>query len=103
MTIADCRSRIADQLKIASAYARRVSLRATARRRAGAAKLRRRPALAIAGWLVAVGACVSQPTLPEPPPEPPPVDVVELSAADARRSEEHTSELQSPCNLVCRV
>src|SRR3989454_4859978 len=22
---------------------------------------------------------------------------------DARRSEEHTSELQSPCNLVCRL
>src|SRR5688500_19412430 len=24
-------------------------------------------------------------------------------ATDARRSEEHTSELQSPCNLVCRL
>src|SRR5256885_6034717 len=24
-------------------------------------------------------------------------------AAGARRSEEHTSELQSPCNLVCRL
>src|SRR5256885_9251314 len=24
-------------------------------------------------------------------------------ADDARRSEEHTSELQSPCNLVCRL
>src|SRR2546426_4286057 len=24
-------------------------------------------------------------------------------AADQRRSEEHTSELQSPCNLVCRL
>src|SRR2546426_8503249 len=24
-------------------------------------------------------------------------------ARDARRSEEHTSELQSPCNLVCRL
>src|SRR5256885_12723705 len=23
--------------------------------------------------------------------------------ADERRSEEHTSELQSPCNLVCRL
>src|SRR3989454_5423336 len=23
--------------------------------------------------------------------------------ADAERSEEHTSELQSPCNLVCRL
>src|SRR5256885_10441289 len=25
------------------------------------------------------------------------------SALKARRSEEHTSELQSPCNLVCRL
>src|SRR5256885_3300634 len=25
------------------------------------------------------------------------------AAAGARRSEEHTSELQSPCNLVCRL
>src|SRR5256885_3878337 len=25
------------------------------------------------------------------------------SPAAARRSEEHTSELQSPCNLVCRL
>src|SRR5256885_9807235 len=24
-------------------------------------------------------------------------------AAEPRRSEEHTSELQSPCNLVCRL
>src|SRR5256885_11381045 len=26
-----------------------------------------------------------------------------LGAAPRRRSEEHTSELQSPCNLVCRL
>src|SRR5688500_20159641 len=26
-----------------------------------------------------------------------------LRAPDAGRSEEHTSELQSPCNLVCRL
>src|SRR2546426_8577764 len=32
------------------------------------------------------------------------VDPVEPSAdVLARRSEEHTSELQSPCNLVCRL
>src|SRR5256885_4514360 len=35
------------------------------------------------------------------------VDLVERlrdeEAADAIRSEEHTSELQSPCNLVCRL
>src|SRR5215467_12957914 len=27
----------------------------------------------------------------------------QLDRADQRRSEEHTSELQSPCNLVCRL
>src|SRR3989454_8516684 len=27
----------------------------------------------------------------------------EYWAVDAARSEEHTSELQSPCNLVCRL
>src|SRR5256885_16213361 len=26
-----------------------------------------------------------------------------ISLADRARSEEHTSELQSPCNLVCRL
>src|SRR5256885_13051135 len=28
---------------------------------------------------------------------------VTLEAIDGKRSEEHTSELQSPCNLVCRL
>src|SRR5256885_11929472 len=27
----------------------------------------------------------------------------EVASVNARRSEEHTSELQSPCNLVCRL
>src|SRR5256885_7313564 len=27
----------------------------------------------------------------------------EIRATSCRRSEEHTSELQSPCNLVCRL
>src|SRR5688500_19502633 len=31
------------------------------------------------------------------------VGLVGPSLPDARRSEEHTSELQSPCNLVCRL
>src|SRR5256885_10299665 len=35
---------------------------------------------------------MTEPFAPHPPPDP---------AAD--RSEEHTSELQSPCNLVCRL
>src|SRR5256885_13102279 len=30
-------------------------------------------------------------------------DAGERVAAPAERSEEHTSELQSPCNLVCRL
>src|SRR2546426_1659310 len=29
--------------------------------------------------------------------------IIEEFMSDARRSEEHTSELQSPCNLVCRL
>src|SRR5256885_3859472 len=29
--------------------------------------------------------------------------VMELLREDQTRSEEHTSELQSPCNLVCRL
>src|SRR5256885_6765141 len=32
-----------------------------------------------------------------------PVALASPSAASTSRSEEHTSELQSPCNLVCRL
>src|SRR5205807_6363057 len=32
-----------------------------------------------------------------------PLGVGDLHQACGRRSEEHTSELQSPCNLVCRL
>src|SRR2546426_2143199 len=31
------------------------------------------------------------------------LDPVEPDMVHSRRSEEHTSELQSPCNLVCRL
>src|SRR2546426_5295177 len=31
------------------------------------------------------------------------VDKLSVLLPDATRSEEHTSELQSPCNLVCRL
>src|SRR5256885_9647583 len=34
---------------------------------------------------------------------PPGTDVVDDAGDLAARSEEHTSELQSPCNLVCRL
>src|SRR2546426_1505372 len=33
----------------------------------------------------------------------PPQETNELKERNAKRSEEHTSELQSPCNLVCRL
>src|SRR2546426_6547054 len=33
----------------------------------------------------------------------PPVAALRLVDGRAARSEEHTSELQSPCNLVCRL
>src|SRR2546430_10860724 len=39
------------------------------------------------------------------PPNPGPIDalVARVHADDAKRSEEHTSELQSQSNLVCRL
>src|SRR5256885_4299270 len=36
---------------------------------------------------------------PDVPPQMPPKEVLR----EMGRSEEHTSELQSPCNLVCRL
>src|SRR5256885_6694790 len=36
----------------------------------------------------------------EPPVSTP---ILRSTATEASRSEEHTSELQSPCNLVCRL
>src|SRR5256885_7158329 len=32
-----------------------------------------------------------------------PIDLFDAVVRDGNRSEEHTSELQSPCNLVCRL
>src|SRR5256885_13110175 len=37
------------------------------------------------------------------PRETPPGAAARFLASGAGRSEEHTSELQSPCNLVCRL
>src|SRR2546426_5679607 len=34
---------------------------------------------------------------------PPAVPLLDETAGGRHRSEEHTSELQSPCNLVCRL
>src|SRR3989454_10253169 len=31
------------------------------------------------------------------------IEVLSISSGKRKRSEEHTSELQSPCNLVCRL
>src|SRR5256885_1895316 len=52
--------------------------------------------IAASGWRCAPAThfpepAVSEPSFAVPPTEPP------------DRSEEHTSELQSPCNLVCRL
>src|SRR5256885_4432322 len=46
--------------------------------------------------------------LPTVPPPPPPDSSLGMSRGRSAlggfpRSEEHTSELQSPCNLVCRL
>src|SRR2546426_6397096 len=41
---------------------------------------------------LAAGAALCTPLLAQPP-----------TSKGHRRSEEHTSELQSPCNLVCRL
>src|SRR2546426_12345911 len=38
---------------------------------------------------------------PATPPKPAPR--IRISSPSGKRSEEHTSELQSPCNLVCRL
>src|SRR5256885_8373806 len=47
----------------------------------------------------------SDPAVPRPPGAPGSASGAHRSwsAWWARRSEEHTSELQSPCNLVCRL
>src|SRR5688500_1137428 len=54
--------------------------------------------------LGALGSCVSHTILIQAALQGIPIDslVVDVSA-DVDRSEEHTSELQSPCNLVCRL
>src|SRR2546426_9266248 len=45
-------------------------------------------------------ALLAVPAVPAEPQAERPVVAAEI---DAERSEEHTSELQSPCNLVCRL
>src|SRR5690348_14616870 len=61
----------------------------------------------------ATGAAAATPPAREPAAPPPPVPAAPLAAADlppglvvakpVARSEEHTSELQSPVHLVCRL
>src|ERR1039457_1959173 len=51
------------------------------------------PAKAVVAELEKVGSWGGQVMIPEPLPE----------FTKPHRSEEHTSELQSPCNLVCRL
>src|SRR2546426_8000845 len=40
---------------------------------------------------------------PRPHPRRPTANATPAAALAPKRSEEHTSELQSPCNLVCRL
>src|SRR5256885_6453725 len=42
-------------------------------------------------------------SIPRPPYAPDAPPLVPAVPPDEFRSEEHTSELQSPCNLVCRL
>src|SRR5256885_4487152 len=46
---------------------------------------------------------VKRPPQEQPPPPPPPPKLATPPPPFIPRSEEHTSELQSPCNLVCRL
>src|SRR2546426_8634846 len=51
------------------------------------------------GELYSYGYCVRVISQPAPAL----LDTPSLRTQSGRRSEEHTSELQSPCNLVCRL
>src|SRR2546426_8961864 len=46
---------------------------------------------------------ISSPRLPQNPIPEPSCAPADARSRCPRRSEEHTSELQSPCNLVCRL
>src|SRR2546426_7961781 len=48
-----------------------------------------------------IGRPATSPQFPKLEPTSP--DRMRVEVAYRRRSEEHTSELQSPCNLVCRL
>src|SRR5205807_3391630 len=54
-----------------------------------------RTALTMLGMIIGVGAVVTMVALGN--------GAQNTVEQDVRRSEEHTSELQSPCNLVCRL
>src|SRR5207249_5816497 len=61
-------------------------------------------------WLVATLGLLPLPLMAQqinrtvlPVPEPQPPTITELDARNAKRSEEHTSELQSRFDLVCRL
>src|SRR5256885_9706571 len=46
---------------------------------------------------------VAESRVPSSPPGPEAATVVDCVLPPASRSEEHTSELQSPCNFECRL
>src|SRR5256885_9440992 len=65
--------------------------------------------IAMAGYLLALAAIKllflrpMEPIRLDPPDGRAAVVITPLTATYFYRSEEHTSELQSPCNLVCRL
>src|SRR5256885_12007535 len=61
------------------------------------------PALGFAASPVTITAAWARATPPGVTTAAAYLTVTNDGAADRLRSEEHTSELQSPCNLVCRL
>src|SRR2546426_2556959 len=62
--------------------------------------------LSTSGWRTSAAPAVEPPpvtTLNAPAGNPASSAISAKSRAVSGRSEEHTSELQSPCNLVCRL
>src|SRR5256885_10068898 len=57
----------------------------------------------ISGFLEMRASGVAQPVKITAPAAMPNVSAMDATRRSMVRSEEHTSELQSPCNLVCRL
>src|SRR2546426_745335 len=98
--------------RLAPGYDRRWSTYIQAGVRGTLARLGARPAGAVLDVGCGTGALLAALAQSEPPlgvrlagldPSPEMLAVARGKLTPAVRSEEHTSELQSPCNLVCRL